>query len=98
MFGLIKTIVYSQKILINNDIENILNYFTSSSFSELKKEENIIQNLILHKVSYFKGYSIEKVDKLLRAKIGNNDIFTFFELNKLGYINDTGKISDKGKN
>lgn len=97
MFGAIKNVLYSQKILINKDTENILSYFTSLKFDELKNEQNVIQNLTLHKVSYFKGYSIEKVDKLLKAQIGNNDIFTFFELNKLGYISDTGKISDKGK-
>ena len=87
----IKRFIYLPRQLRNSDSERILEFFSKEKF-----EHKVIQDILIQKISVFKGYSIEKVDRLLNANIGNNNSFLFFELNRLGFINDYGQITKEG--
>jgi len=81
----IKRFIYLPRQLRNSDSERILEFFSK-----------VILDILIQKISVFKGYSIEKVERLLNANIGNNNSFLFFELNRLGFINDYGQITKEG--
>ena len=92
----IKRFIYLHRQLRNSDSERILEFFSKEKFDKLKLEHKVIQDILIQKISVFKGYSIEKVERLLNANIGNNNSFLFFELNRLGFINDYGQITKEG--
>jgi len=74
----IKRFIYLPRQLRNSDSERILEFFSKEKFDKLKLEHKVIQDILIQKISVFKGYSIEKVERLLNANIGNNNSFLFY--------------------
>ena len=84
--------------LRNSDSERILEFFSKEKFDKLKLEHKVIQDILIQRISVFRGYSIDIVERLLNANIGNNNSFLVFELDRLGFINDYGQITKEGYN
>lgn len=96
IWATVKHLIHFPEKLKKSDYEYILEFFSKENLEKLKLEHKVIQDITIQKVSFFKNYSIEKIERLLNANIGDNNSFLFFELNKLGFLNDYGKITTKG--
>ncbi|OOF58575.1 hypothetical protein [Rodentibacter myodis] len=79
------------------DLELAEKYLSKDSFNKLKQEPAIIKDMTIRIFPSFRGVTFTEVDKLLKIDIGDNNFFTFLDLYKKKWIDDSLNLTDDGK-